>query len=296
MFEGLTVAMVTPFREGKVDGEAVDRLVDHLLEGGVDGIVPGGTTGEGPVLLEEERRELFRRVRRRTAGRAFVLAGTGTNSTASTIAQTILAREEGADGALVVTPYYNKPTPDGLRAHFRQVADSGGLPVCLYNVPGRTSVSLTALTVGELSEHPGIVAIKEASGLLDFVSEICRETRLTVLSGDDSLTLPILSVGGAGVVSVVGNAFPAPCRQMLRAFAAGRIDEARQLHQQLFRLSRVLFLESNPGPIKHLLARLGLIREEFRLPLVPVTGETARRLEGVLRELPADWLPPGVRR
>jgi 4-hydroxy-tetrahydrodipicolinate synthase len=296
MFEGLTVAMVTPFREGRVDEEAVDRLVDHLLDGGVDGIVPAGSTGESPVLTEEERRELFQHVRRRVGARAFVLAGTGTNSTASTLAQTALAREAGADGALVVTPYYNKPTQAGLYAHFRRVAEEGGLPLCLYNVPGRTGVSLAPETVRRLADVPGIVAIKEASGSLDQVSEICRDTRLTVLSGDDSLTLPMLAVGAAGVVSVVGNLTPQPLQTMLRAYAEGETDRALRLHRQLFPLARVLFIESNPGPVKHALARAGLIRPELRLPLVPVSEESARKIDAVVEALPREWLPRGAAR
>lgn len=296
MFAGLTVAMVTPFREGGVDWEAVDRLVDHLLEGGVDGIVPAGSTGESPVLHAEERRDLFRRVRRRVGKRAFVLAGTGTNSTEGTLAQTRMARDEGADGALVVTPYYNKPTQAGLYAHFRRVAEDGGLPVCLYNVPGRTGVSLAPATVRRLAELPGVLAIKEASGSLDQVSEICRDTRLTVLSGDDSLTLPMLAVGATGVISVVGNVTPQPMGTLVRAYAAGETDRALRLHRQLFPLARVLFIESNPGPVKHALARLGLIREELRGPLVPVSEESARQIDAVLEALPPDWLPRGASR
>jgi 4-hydroxy-tetrahydrodipicolinate synthase len=289
MFEGLTVAMVTPFRDGRVDWEAAGRLVDHLLVGGVDGIVPVGSTGEGPTVALEERRELVRLVRRCCGTRAFVLAGTGTNDTASTIALTRAAKEDGADGALVVTPYYNKPTPAGLVAHFRRVAEEGGLPVCVYNVPGRTGLSLAPETARQLSEIPGIVALKEASASLDCASQICRETSLTVLSGDDTLTLPMLAVGARGVISVVGNLVPAPLKAMIRAFEQGQIAEARRLHQALFPLGRVLFVESNPGPIKYAMMKLGLIREELRLPLVPVTPESARKIDAVLATLPAEW-------
>ncbi len=296
MFEGLTVAMVTPFRGGQVDWDAVDRVVDHLLDGGVDGIVPGGTTGEGPTLGSDDRRELFRRVRQRCGRRAFVLAGTGTNSTEATIAQTRVAREEGADGALVVTPYYNKPTQAGLCAHFLKVAEEVDLPICLYNVPGRSGVSMTPDTIRRVAENPRIVAIKEASGSLDQVTEICRETRLTVLSGDDSLTLPMLAVGASGVVSVVGNVAPAPLKRMVVAFREGRADEALRLHRALYPLARVLFVESNPGPVKHALARLGLVSEEYRLPLVAVSEDSARKIDQVLDALPADWLPLGARR
>jgi 4-hydroxy-tetrahydrodipicolinate synthase len=289
MFEGLTVAMVTPFREGRVDWEAADRLLDHLLRGGIDGVVPAGSTGEGPTITLEERRELFRLARRRCGTNVFVLAGTGTNDTATTIALTRAAKEDGADGALVVTPYYNKPTPAGLVAHFRRVAAEGGLPLCLYNVPGRTGVSLAPETARRLCEIPGIVALKEASASLDQVSEICRDTPLTVLSGDDTLTLPMLAVGARGVISVVGNVVPAPMKAMIRAFNEGQTHEARRLHQALFPLGRVLFVESNPGPVKHVLARMGLVCEELRLPLVPVTAESARKIDAVLEALPTEW-------
>lgn len=291
MFDGLTVAMVTPFSDGRVDEDAVDRLVDHLIDGGVDGIVPAGSTGESPVLTADERRALFARVVARAAGRAFVLAGVGTNSTEGTLAQARLAREAGADGLLVVTPYYNKPSPAGMEAHFRRVALEGGLPVCLYNVPGRTGVNLQPESVRRLAELPQIVAVKEASGSLDQVSELCRDAAVTVLCGDDSLTLPMLAVGARGVISVVGNLAPRPLKRMIEAFGAGEIAEARRLHLELFPLARVLFVESNPGPVKHALAQRGLIREELRLPLAPVTAASAARIDAVVGALPEAWLP-----
>jgi 4-hydroxy-tetrahydrodipicolinate synthase len=287
------VAMVTPFREGKVDWDAVDRLLDHLLEGSVNGIVPGGTTGEGPTLTGEERRELFAKVRRRTQGMAFVLAGTGTYNTATTIEQTRMAREEGADGSLVVVPYYNKPTQAGMLAHFTAVADSSEIPLCLYNIPGRCGVGLTPASIRELSRNPRIVAIKEAAASLDAASEICRDTPLTVLSGDDSLTLPMLAVGARGVVSVLGNLVPAAMKRLIRAFDAGDTRGALELHQQLFPLCRALFVESNPAPIKHALASIGLIREELRLPLVPVMEASGRLIDETVRALPPAWLPAG---
>jgi 4-hydroxy-tetrahydrodipicolinate synthase len=293
MFEGLTVAMVTPFRDGGVDWDAVDRLLDHLLEGSVNGVVPAGTTGEGPTLTAAERKELFRRVRRRTQGRAFVLAGTGTNSTAATVEQTRVAREEGADGALVVVPYYNKPTQAGMFAHFTEVADSAGLPVCLYNVPGRCSAGLTPETIRRLAENPRIVAIKEASGSLDQATEICARTPLTVLSGDDSLTLPMLAVGARGVVSVLGNLVPSAIKRMIRAFDAGDTAEALSLHQKLFSLSRALFVESNPGPIKYALAQTGMMGGDLRLPLVSIAESSARIVEAAVGELSPSWLPGG---
>lgn len=294
MFEGLSVAMVTPFNGGAIDTGAVDRLLDHLMSGGVDGIVPAGTTGEGPTVSAAERLDLFTRVKQRADG-AFVLAGTGSNSTAITVEQTLQARDAGVDGALVVAPYYNKPTQQGLVAHFTRTAAASGIPICMYNVPGRTGVSISVDTVVALAGVANIVAIKEASGSLDQVTEIVGSTGLTVLSGDDSLTLPMLAVGAAGVVSVIGNVVPGPLKWMLTAFRDGRLDEARSLHHQLYPLARALFVESNPGPVKHALARLGLINEELRLPLAPVSRESAEKIDGALRALPAEWLPKGIR-
>ncbi|MCA9726735.1 MAG: 4-hydroxy-tetrahydrodipicolinate synthase [Candidatus Eisenbacteria bacterium] len=291
MFEGLSVAMVTPFREGEVDHEAVDRLVDHLLDGQVDGIIPLGTTGEGPTVTMAEREEIVRRVVGRARGKAFVLVGTGTNNTRTSIELTRMAHELGADGALIATPYYNKPTQAGLIAHYRAIADEGGLPIMLYNVPGRTSVTLSVDSVCTLAEHPRIVAIKEATGSLDVSSEICRETDLTVVSGDDSLTLPILAVGGQGVVSVLGNVIPAAVQKMLRAFQSGDLAEARRLHLASFSFIKALFIETNPGPVKRALAQLGLLQEELRLPLVPVSAASAQRIDAELARLAVEIGP-----
>lgn len=288
MFEGLSVAMVTPFRQGEIDYPALDRLIDHLLDGGVDGIIPLGTTGEGPTVSLAERAEIVTRVVQRARGRAFVLVGTGTNSTRSTIELTQMAKELGADGALIATPYYNKPTQAGLIAHYRAVAESGSLPIMLYNVPSRTSVALTVESVRTLAAHPRIVAIKEASGSLDVSSEICRDTDLTVVSGDDSLTLPILSVGGRGVVSVLGNVFPAIIQTMLRAFRDRDPAEAQRIHLSVFPFTKTLFIETNPAPVKRALAKLGLIEEELRLPLVPVSKASAERIDAELARLSLD--------
>ncbi len=282
MFEGVSVAMVTPFRDGQLDYEAADRVLAHLLAGGVDGVLPLGTTGEGATVTREERRAFIEFVVGRTRGRAWVAPGTGSNDTATTIELTREARSLGADGALVVTPFYNKPTQDGLRAHFEAVASAAGFPLILYNVPSRTSVNLLPETVTHLAQVPEIVAIKEASGNPDQTTEICRDTDLTVLSGDDSLTLPLLAVGAKGVVSVVGHLAPAALQEMVRAFRAGRVDDAVAIHQQLFALTRALFSETNPAPVKHALAHWGWIREEVRLPLVPMGEANARRLDAIL--------------
>ncbi len=279
MFEGLTVAMVTPFRRGAVDRDGVVRLVQHLLEGGVEGIVVSGSTGEAATMTVEERRALWALVREQARGRVPLIAGTGSNSTTDSIALTRMAEGLGLDGVMLVTPFYNKPTPAGQVAHFAAVAQSTKLPVLLYNVPGRTGTNTLPETVAQLARHSNIVAIKEASGNLDQASALCAAGGLTVLSGDDSLTLPMIAVGAQGVVSVAGNAVPRLMRELSDHARAGRLADARALHFRLLPLFKALFVESNPGPIKHLLSIMGLIEDELRLPLVPVEPAT----RGVLR-------------
>lgn len=278
MFEGLSVAMVTPFREGRLDEAAVERLVDHLLEGGVDGIVPAGCTGEAATLDLAEREKLVRACVRKKRPGTFVVAGTGTNVTATTCDLTRRAEDWGVDGVLVITPYYNKPTQAGLIAHYETLARSTRLPIMLYNVPGRTGVRMEPKTIQHLGRIENIVSVKEACGSVDMVSELCATTALTIVSGDDSLTLPMLSVGARGVVSVMGNLYPAALARMLAAFNEGKIEQARRIHHGLLPLFKGLFIESNPGPVKHLLASHGLIADEFRLPLVPVAESTAAEL------------------
>jgi len=270
MFEGLTVAMVTPFRDGAVDHEAAARLVDFLLDGGTECLVVSGSTGEAATCTLEERRALWRFVRERVHGRVPVVAGTGTNSTADTIALTRVAEEAGLDGALVVTPYYNRPTPKGQVAHFGAVARSTRLPLVLYNVPSRTGTNTLPETLAQLEDLPNVVAVKESSGSLDQASAVRAKTRLTLLCGDDSLALPMIAVGAAGVVSVVGNAAPREMRALCDHARAGRAVEAEAIHRRLLPLFRALFIESNPGPVKYLLAAMGLIANQLRLPLVPV--------------------------
>ncbi len=270
MFEGLTVAMVTPFRDGAVDRDATARLLDFLLDGGAECLVVSGSTGEAATCTVEERRELWRFAKERVRGRIPVVAGTGTNSTADTIALTRVAEECGLDGAMIVTPYYNKPTPRGQVAHFTAVARSTRLPLVLYNVPGRTGTNTLPATLAQLQGLPNVVAVKEASGSLDQASEVRARTDLTLLCGDDSLTLPMAAVGAAGVVSVVGNAAPREMRALCDHARAGRVREAEAIHRRLLPLFRALFIESNPGPVKFLLAAMGLIANELRLPLVPV--------------------------
>jgi 4-hydroxy-tetrahydrodipicolinate synthase len=278
VFEGLSVAMVTAFRNGRLDEPATERLVDFLVASAVDCLVVAGSTGEGATLTAPERRRLYDVVRDATGGRCRLIAGTGTNDTAVSIERTKEAEAAGYDGAMLVVPYYNKPTAAGQIAHFRAVADATGIPIVLYNVPGRTGSNMQPETVARLAEHPRIVAIKEACGSLDQISHLRTLTDLTVLSGDDSLTLPMLAIGAKGVISVAGNAAPREMREMLLQWEAGRSEEAEGTHRRLFPLMRALFFESNPGPVKFLLAAWGMIENELRLPLVPVEAATGEKI------------------
>ncbi|MEQ1833054.1 MAG: 4-hydroxy-tetrahydrodipicolinate synthase [Candidatus Eisenbacteria bacterium] len=278
MFEGLSVAMVTPFRDGAVDRDAVAKLVEHMVEGGVQGLVVSGSTGEAATCSVEERRELWKFVRERAKGRVWVVAGTGTNDTAVSITLTKMAEELGMDGALVVTPFYNKPTAKGQAAHFTAVAKSTKLPVILYNVPGRTGTNTTPDVLAMVHDLPNVVAVKEASGNLDQMAQVRTKTRLTLISGDDSLTLPSAAVGGAGIISVVGQAAPRQMRTLSDLSRAGKPAEALAAHQLLMPLFRAAFLESNPGPIKYLLSEMGLCANELRLPLVPVEPATEKAM------------------
>ncbi len=283
MFDGLIVAMVTPFRDGALDLEATARLVDFMLDGGVEGLVVSGSTGEAATCTVEERLQLWRAVREQVRGRVPVIAGTGTNNTAESIALTRRAEELGLDGAMIVTPYYNKPTPRGQIAHFTAVAQSTRLPLVLYNVPGRTATNTMPDTFAKLDSVPNVVAVKEASGSLDQASALRARSRLTLLSGDDSLTVPMIAVGATGVISVAGNVAPREMRLLCDHARAGRTGEAEAMHRRLGPLFKGLFLESNPGPVKYLLSHLGLIRNELRLPLVPVEPATEEAIRAAAK-------------
>jgi 4-hydroxy-tetrahydrodipicolinate synthase len=276
--------MVTPFRDGDLDLESAERLTDFMIDGGVEGLVVSGSTGEAATCSVEERRRLWTAVRNRVRGRVPVIAGTGTHSTADSIALTRMAEELKLDGVMLVTPYYNKPTPAGQVAHFTAVARSTSLPVVLYNVPGRTGTNTLPDTFAKTQDVPNIVAIKEASGSLDQASALCSRTRFTILSGDDSLTLPMIAVGARGIISVAGNAVPGPMRSLCDHARAGRMDEAAAAHRGLLPLFKALFIESNPGPVKFLLAAMGLIRNELRLPLVPVEPASEAAILAAARE------------
>ncbi len=288
MFSGCLVAMITPFRDGKIDEPALRRLVEFHLQNGTDGLVPCGTTGESVSMTEEEQLRVIEVVVETVNKRIPVIAGTGTNSTAKTIKMTKKAKEIGADAALVVTPYYNKPTQQGLYLHFEAIARETDLPLVLYNVPGRTSVNMLPETVARLAKIPTIVAVKEASGSMDQVSQIVQSCRsdFAVLSGDDSLTLPMLSLGATGVISVVGNIAPGPMSEMVRAYRAGNVARARELHYQLFDLCRAMFIETNPIPVKTAAGILGLCLPELRLPMCPMGEANRQKLEQVLRSSP----------
>ncbi|MGH2458173.1 MAG: 4-hydroxy-tetrahydrodipicolinate synthase [Chloroflexota bacterium] len=288
MFSGCLVAMITPFRDGKVDEPGLRRLVEFHLEQGTDGLVPCGTTGESVSMTEEEQLRVIEIVVETVNHRIPVIAGTGTNGTARTIKMTKQAKEIGADAALVVTPYYNKPTQQGLFLHFEAITKETDLPLVLYNVPSRTSVNMLPETVARLAKIPTVVAVKEASGSMDQVSQIVQSCRsdFAVLSGDDSLTLPMLSLGGAGVVSVVGNIAPAPMSEMVRAYRAGNVARARELHYQVFDLCRAMFYETNPIPVKTAAGFLGLCSSELRLPMCPMGEANRQKLEQVLKTSP----------
>lgn len=271
MFAGCTVALVTPFKAGQVDYDALGRSVDWQVAQGTPTLSPVGTTGESPTLSHEEHERVIAFVVERAAGRAKVLAGTGSNATSEAIRLTKFAAKAGADGALIVGPYYNRPSQEGIYAHFAAIAEAVDLPIVLYNVPSRTGRNMDPPTIERLARHAPIVAVKEASASLDQVSDILARTDLTVLSGDDSLTLPMLAVGAEGVVSVVANIVPRDVQALLAAFAAGDLVAARSLHLRLFPLCRdLLGLAPNPIPIKLAMMMLGRGNGEMRLPLVPV--------------------------
>jgi 4-hydroxy-tetrahydrodipicolinate synthase len=281
MFAGCTVALVTPFRDGEVDFDALRSLVDWHVGQGTHVLSPVGTTGESPTLTHGEHERIIAAVVEHAAGRVKVLPGTGSNATAEAVRLTQFAARAGADGALLVSPYYNRPSQEGLYAHYARVAEAVDLPLVLYNVPGRTGRNIEPETVERLARLGPVVAIKEASGSLDQVSDILVRTELTVLSGDDSLTLPMLAVGAEGVVSVVANLVPRDVLALLDAFRRGEWAEARRLHAALFPLCRdLLGIAANPIPVKTALALLGRGNGEMRLPLCPPDPkgrETLRR-------------------
>lgn len=282
MFEGTFTAIVTPFaRDGSVDYARFRELIEAQVKGGVSGIVPVGTTGESPTLSHEEHRKVIEVAIETAGGRIKVIAGTGANATDEAVALTRHARAAGADGTLQVTPYYNKPNSQGLVRHFSAVADIG-LPVILYNVPGRSGRDIPIEVVVELSRHSSVVGIKEAAGSADRVSQILSRCELDVLSGDDGLTLPMMILGARGVISVASNILPAEVSRMVAAALAGEWDEARQLHYRYYPVFTDLFLDTNPVPVKAALAMMGRIEETYRLPLCEMSDALRDRLRKTL--------------
>ena len=287
MFRGTFTAVVTPFRNGDIDFGAFAKLVESQIAAGITGIVAVGTTGESPTLTHDEKREVIERTIKIAKGRCKVIAGAGTNSTRDSIEATKFAEKAGADGALLVAPYYNKPSQEGLFRHFKAIAAATKLPVILYNIPGRCSVDILPDTVIRLAENcQNIVSIKEASGSVERVGELRRRlpNDFTILSGDDSLTLPFMSVGAVGVVSVASNLFPAEVSALVRACESGDYQAAERLHRQMFPLFKDLFIEPNPVPAKTALAWRGVMSAEVRLPLCEMTEPNQTRLRKTLEE------------
>lgn len=288
MFTGTYTAIVTPFKQGAIDEDALKRLVELQIKGGVDGIVPVGTTGESPTLDYEEHIKVIALTVKFAKGRALVMAGTGGNSTKEAIELTQRAEEVGADASLQVAPYYNKPTQEGLYQHFHEIARCTKLPIVLYSIPGRCGIEISVQTTRVLAaECRNIVGMKEAGGTPDRVSQLKAACgpKFSILSGDDSLTLPFMSVGAHGVISVASNVAPRQVSSMVKAFASGDIAKAQKAHAQLYPLFKDLFIETNPIPVKAALAMMGLIQDELRLPMIPMTAKGRDQLQQTLKTL-----------
>ena len=284
MFSGTFTALVTPFRNGEVDVEALEGMVEFQIQHGVSGLVPCGTTCETPAMSEAEDRVVVGTVVRIANGRVPIIAGTGSNSTDMAIKYTKMAQEVGADGSLQVAPYYNKPTQEGLYRHFAAIAESTELPLVLYNIPGRTGVTISADTMARLAEIPNIVGVKDSTLSMNMISDVIRlcGEEFDVLSGDDPMTLPLVALGGRGVISVASNVAPGAVSDMVRAVLEGDWERGRELHYELLPLFRALFVETNPIPVKTAASLLGLCSDEMRLPLVPMEGENLRALQETL--------------
>ena len=285
--KGIFTALVTPFAGYNVDEEALKGLIAFQLENGIDGIVPCGTTGEAATLSYEEHARVIELTVKHVNGAVPVVAGTGSNSTAETVELTESAKKLGVDACLLTTPYYNKPTQEGLYRHYKKVAEEVDIPLVLYNIPGRTGINMTPETIARIAEIPNVVGIKEASGSLVQVAEIFRLTRgkLTVVSGDDNLFLPMMSVGAEGVISVISNIMPKELKALYKTFLEERdIAKAREMNGQLLPIMQAMFVETNPIPVKEALYHMGLIEREFRLPLCPLSEKNSAFLKGILKE------------
>jgi len=285
--KGVYTALITPFKEGALDEAGLKRMIEFQLRGGVDGIVPCGTTGEASTLSYEEHERVIELTVTFVNGKVPVIAGTGSNSTHETVDLTQKAKKLGSDMALLVAPYYNRPTQEGLYNHFKKVAEEVDIPIVLYNIPTRTGVNMLPELVARLAEIPNIVAIKEASGSLQQVSDIYRLTkgRFTILSGDDNIFLPMMALGARGVISVLSNILPEKMKMLSTVFLDEKnLDKARELHMELMPLFQAMFVEVNPVPVKESLYFMGLIEKELRLPLVPLSEKSREHLKSVLRD------------
>lgn len=287
MFKGAIVAIVTPIKDDKIDYESYKKLIDFQLKNKTNGILTCGCTGEPATLSYDEHKEMIKFTVEYVNGKVPVIAGTGSNNTKEAIELSQYAEKVGADGCLLITPYYNKPTQKGLYLHYKEIAKNVSIPIILYNVPSRTGISIAPETVLELSEIKNIVGIKEASGSLDQVSKILsivKRDDFVVLSGDDSLTLPIISVGGKGVVSVASNVVPYEVSQMVEFALNGDFENARKLHLKLFPIFKILFIETNPIPVKTILSLMGMISPEWRLPLCGPSEENLEKIKKTIKE------------
>jgi 4-hydroxy-tetrahydrodipicolinate synthase len=286
MFSGTFTAIVTPFKDGKLDEAALKGLIRFGIDGGVTGFVPCGTTGESPTLSHEEHNRVVEITVKEVAGQVKVIAGTGSNSTLEAIALTKHAKSVGADGALMVSPYYNKPTQEGLYQHFKSVAEAVDIPIVLYNIQGRTGVNIDNATVQKLSKIPNITGVKEASGSILQMSEVIRlcGSDFDVLSGDDQMTFPLMALGGRGVISVVTNIIPNKMSTLVQYMLDGQIEKARAVHFEIFELCQAMFVETNPIPVKAALGLMGKIQPEFRLPLCAPSQANLDKLRGVMEK------------
>jgi 4-hydroxy-tetrahydrodipicolinate synthase len=287
MFNGALSAIVTPFRDGEVDERALRDHIEWQIQSGVDGIVPCGSTGESATLTHDEHDRVIKIAIDQTRRRVPVIAGTGSNSTAEAIRLTAAARQMGADGALMISPYYNKPTQEGIFRHYKMIAAAVDIPILVYNIPGRTGSNIAPETFARLCEIRSIVGIKEASGSMDQISDIRRlcGDRLTILSGDDSLVVPIMALGGKGVIATISNVMPRETHDLAAAGLAGDFARAREIHYKMMPLIRALFIETNPIPVKQALAFMGRCANELRMPLCPMSAPAADRLRAAMKEL-----------
>ncbi len=287
-FNGNFVALITPFRDGQIDYDTLASLIERQIAAGVSGLVPCGTTGESPTLTHDEHNRVITETVRIAGGRVPVIAGTGSNSTAEALATTRHAEEAGASAALIVAPYYNKPSQEGLYHHYWTLAESTGLPIIVYNIPARCGVEISTETLLRLAEHPRIVSVKEATGNLLHVSELTADSDLAILSGDDPLTLAMIAMGACGVVSVISNLLPEQMSKLVRHALDGEFAQARAIHDSIFPLMQAMMtLATNPLPIKTAVAIRGHCSDEFRLPLYPMDDSARQRLESILSEAPA---------